>query len=120
MITLYIENVMPGGYGVAKPWYYIFTKDFWQNINQNYEQFDDHRSVSEQTNLSHSNSCHSNFESEPMNKPIGIEIHQLSKKFTTDKAAVNKLSLNIYDNQITSLLGKQIGSFASSFPFNCN
>lgn len=107
LITLYVENVLPGGYGVAKPWYFIFTKDFWQQIYQNYEQFDDHRSVSEHTNLSHSNShsSHSNFESEPMNKPIGIEIHQLTKKFKSDKAAVNKLTLNIYDNQISKLFG---------------
>lgn len=106
LITLYVENVFVGGYGVAKPWYFIFTKDFWKKITQNYEKFDDHRSVSEHINLSHSHLSHSNFESEPMNKPIGIEIHHLTKKFMDDKAAVNRLSLNIYDNQITSLLGQ--------------
>lgn len=106
MITLYVENVLPGGYGVAKPWYFIFTKEFWQGLRSNYQQFDDHRTISEHSNLAHSQSAHTNFESEPMNRPIGIEIHNLTKKFTTDKAAVNQLYLNIYDNQITTLLGQ--------------
>lgn len=106
MITLYVENVLPGGYGVAKPWYFIFTKEFWQGLRSNYQHFEDHRTISEHSNLAHSQSGLSNFESEPMNRPIGIEIHNLTKKFTSDKAAVNQLYLNIYDNQITTLLGQ--------------
>lgn len=107
-ITLYVENVLPGGYGVAKPWYYIFTKEFWQQFGS-YQKFEDQNSGCEQHEFTHSTSSNSegsNFESEPMNKPIGIEIRNLSKSFTKDKMAVNKLSLNIYDNQITCLLGQ--------------
>lgn len=105
MITLYVENVLPGGYGVAKPWYFVFTKEFWQGL-KNYQQFEDHRTISEHSNLTNSQSAHSNFESEPIDRPIGIQIQNLTKKFTSDKAAVNQLYLNIYDNQITTLLGQ--------------
>lgn len=105
-ITLYVENVLPGGYGVAKPWYFIFTKEFWQSLGS-YQKFEDQNSGCEQYEFTHSNASDgSNFESEPMNKPIGIEIRNLSKQFSTDKMAVNNLSLNIYDNQITCMLGQ--------------
>lgn len=101
-ITLYLENVMPGGYGVSKPWYFIFTTEFWRDARQ-YNRFED--SEIESYEFPRSNSNKMNFESEPMNKPIGMEIRNLTKKFTKDKAAVNGLCLNIYDNQITCLLG---------------
>lgn len=104
-VALYVENVLPGGYGVSKPWYFIFTADFWRNFN-NYQPFEDHRSDAEQCEFTYSNVDKSNFESEPMNKSVGIEIRNLTKKFTSDKAAVNNLSINIYSNQITCLLGQ--------------
>lgn len=104
-ITLYLENVLPGSYGVSKPWYFLCTKDFWRNFN-NYQQFDNNRCDFESYEFSHSNRNNSNFESEPMNKTVGIEIRNLTKKFTSDKAAVSNLSMNIYNNQITCLLGQ--------------
>lgn len=104
-VALYVENVLPGGYGVAKPWYFICTKDFWQSFN-NYQQFNDHQAETESFEFAEANINKSNFESEPMNKSIGIEIRNLTKRFSSDKAAVSNLSLNIYNNQITCLLGQ--------------
>lgn len=89
LLALYLENILPGAYGVTKPAWYLFTKDFWQR-NKTYEQFSNDLSRSEQTTTSMQNE---NFESEPTNKPIGIKIQNLTKKFTSDKAAVNNLSL---------------------------
>lgn len=107
-ITLYLENVLPGGYGVAKPWYFICTKNFWKS--NSYQQFDrliDQQDLdTESFEFSESNGNKLNFESEPMNKTVGIEIRNLTKKFSNAKAAVNNLSLNIYNNQITCLLGQ--------------
>jgi ATP-binding cassette, subfamily A (ABC1), member 3 len=31
LITLYVEKVFPGDYGVAEPWYFPFTQKFWCN-----------------------------------------------------------------------------------------
>lgn len=102
ILTLYLENVLPSGYGVTKPWYFIFTKEFWQS-SEKYKHVDDHHSMNEHSNPVQS---HTNFESEPTNRQIGIKIQNLTKKFTSDKAAVNQLNLNIYNGQITTLLGQ--------------
>lgn len=104
-VTLYVESVLPGGYGVAKPWYFVFTKDFWKSFN-NYQQFNDNLNEIESYEFDEANTNKTNFESEPKNKSIGIEIRNLTKKFSNDKAAVNNLSLNIYNDQITCLLGQ--------------
>lgn len=89
LLALYLENVLPGAYGVAKPAWYLFTKDFWKG-KKTYEQFSNDLSASEQTIAPTSNE---NFESEPTDRPVGIRIQNLTKKFTSDKAAVNNLSL---------------------------
>ncbi len=39
-----------------------------------------------------------------MNIPIGITVQNLTKRFK-EKTAVNDLSLNFYEGQITALLG---------------
>lgn len=103
LATVYAENVLPGN-GVAKPWYFLCTKNFWHNIN-NYERFTNPNLNDAYELSSHSNRNEANFENEPINEEIGIEIRNLSKKFEVYKAVVNSLSLNIYKNQITSLLG---------------
>lgn len=102
LITVYMENVMPGAYGVAKPWYFMFTKKFWLNSNtyqvfdeQNFNEFD----------LIQSSVGRANFESEPNNRSIGIEARNLTKKFVNDTAVVSNLNLNVYYDQITCLLG---------------
>lgn len=48
--------------------------------------------------------ANANFENEPKDKKIGIKIKNLYKKFGS-KYAVNGLSLNMYEDQITALLG---------------
>ena len=29
ILGLYLENVLPGDYGVRKPWYFCFTTSYW-------------------------------------------------------------------------------------------
>lgn len=29
LIALYLEQVMPGPFGMPKPWYFLFQKSFW-------------------------------------------------------------------------------------------
>ena len=45
------------------------------------------------------------FEQEPLSLPVGVSIQNLTKKYTDSKLAVDNLSINFYENQITSFLG---------------
>ena len=45
------------------------------------------------------------FEQEPLNLRVGVSIHNLTKKYSDSKLAVDNLSINFYENQITSFLG---------------
>lgn len=93
LITVYMENVFPGEYGVAKPWYFIFTKKFWLNLNR-YEKFTEQNQGNDQFELAHSTVDQANFEQEPTNEPIGIEIKNLTKKYLSDTAVLDNLTLN--------------------------
>lgn len=46
-----------------------------------------------------------NFEEEPTDLPLGISIRNLTKIYPGKKLALNQLSLNFYEGQITSFLG---------------
>lgn len=91
--------MFPGKYGVAKPWNFLykkirrlyFSKREKPQIKHELQNFDEDKLY---------------FESEPTNVRVGIEIHNMTKKFTKDKISVNDLTLNIYENQITCLLGQ--------------
>ncbi|XP_023309746.1 ATP-binding cassette sub-family A member 3-like [Anoplophora glabripennis] len=86
-IAIYVEAVFPGEYGVPKPWYFLCTCSYWHlhklGNRANTGEF---------------------FESEPQNLAVGIQIRNLRKVFRK-KAAVEDLFLNMYENQITVLLG---------------
>lgn len=45
------------------------------------------------------------YESEPVGIPVGVQIRHLTKKFGKGKLAVDDLCLNLYEGQITVLLG---------------
>lgn len=100
LLTLYVENVFPGRYGVAKRWNFIFKRAFWLGDSKSPEE------SSELQNFDLNTTYELNFESEPRDMKVGIEIRNITKRFTSDKAAVDNLSLNIYENQITCLLGQ--------------
>lgn len=58
-------------------------------------------------------SLNENCEDEPEGLPLGISIQKISKKFTTgylprrrkETLAINDLSINFYEGQITAFLG---------------
>lgn len=45
------------------------------------------------------------FEAPPTDLKIGLQIHDLRKVFNGNLVAVDKVNLDIYENQITALLG---------------
>ncbi|KAL4693465.1 hypothetical protein H8957_002629 [Semnopithecus entellus] len=99
VVAWYIEAVFPGSYGVPKPWNFFLQRSYWfvespekkTEVSQFYEQMQSKY-----------------FEAEPTDLIAGIQIKHLCKVFqghNTTKVAVNDLSLNLYEGQITVLLG---------------
>ncbi|XP_066151152.1 phospholipid-transporting ATPase ABCA3-like [Euwallacea fornicatus] len=95
IIALYVEAVFPGEYGVPQKWYYPFTSTYWcGKVVLN----DDEKYDAPTENLGEF------FENEPQQLNLGIKVKNLKKVFGK-KTAVNGLSMNIYEDQITVLLG---------------
>ncbi|XP_055389657.1 phospholipid-transporting ATPase ABCA3-like isoform X2 [Condylostylus longicornis] len=97
LVTLYIEQIFPGAYGVPKKWYFIFTRQFW--FGNQYKGVEDMSSTDYQKRFDPKA-----FEVEPTNKKVGLGIKNLRKTFD-DKVAVSGLTMNLYEDEITVLLG---------------
>ncbi|XP_053689710.1 phospholipid-transporting ATPase ABCA3-like [Sabethes cyaneus] len=94
-IALYFEQIMPGEFGVAKPWYFLFKKEYWKSNKVE----DVHQNGIEAPPMD------SKFiEQDPPMKHAGVLIKRLRKVYG-NKVAVEGLDLNMYEDQITVLLG---------------
>eukprot|EP00043_Microstomoeca_roanoka_P008399 m.80908 g.80908 ORF g.80908 m.80908 type:complete len:1735 (+) comp14227_c0_seq1:159-5363(+) len=95
LLTWYIEAVFPGEYGIPLPWYFPFTASYWCGASM--PESDRLRGDDARTNPN-------NFEAEPEGLHAGVRIQKLRKVFGT-KVAVANTSLNMFEGQITALLG---------------
>ncbi|XP_037937451.1 ATP-binding cassette sub-family A member 3 isoform X2 [Teleopsis dalmanni] len=96
-ICLYIEQIFPGDFGVPKKWNFPFTAKFWCGESE-YIGVED---------IPNSDIIRKNpdaFEAEPTGKYIGLQVKNLKKKYG-DKMVVKGLSVNMYEDEITVLLG---------------
>ncbi|XP_047388904.1 LOW QUALITY PROTEIN: phospholipid-transporting ATPase ABCA3-like [Sciurus carolinensis] len=96
LVTWYVETVFPGQCGVPQPWYFFLLRSYWfgkPRIKEEKENVEEWRNTEKHL-----------FEAEPINLVAGIQIKHLHKEFN-GKAAVNDLSLNVYEGQVTILLG---------------
>lgn len=100
MITIYIEKVFPGDIGIPEPWYFpaLPTVRFIRR-QIGYKTLVNHDAMLQERRISGAD-----FEEEPTNLKVGVRISNLSKTFGS-KSAVSKLNLNIFEDQITVLLG---------------
>ncbi|XP_055935356.1 ATP-binding cassette sub-family A member 2-like isoform X2 [Argiope bruennichi] len=92
----YFDAVWPWQPGVPKPFYFFLMKSYWFGAEPEKEY-----------DIFKNESSSDFFEMEP-NMTIGVMVKNLSKEFRTglvSKLAVNNVSLNIYEGQITALLG---------------
>ncbi|OXA38045.1 ATP-binding cassette sub-family A member 3 [Folsomia candida] len=96
LLALYVEGVWPGDYGLPMPWYFPFTSWYWCGTPRGDETI-------AVTSVDTRQKYPQNFEKEPNGK-AGVQIKGLTKVFGP-KTAVNNLYLNMFDNQITALLG---------------
>ena len=131
ILTWYIENINPG-YGIPKPWYFMFQYSYWFTDSNDLPagSLSDtkkgrlfRRVLSKKTaKLSFADSEQSKyirfpttrqhlFEAEPMSLNAGVQVKNLTKIYSNNKIAVNNLSINFFENQITSFLGKEFFNF---------
>ncbi|XP_055893939.1 phospholipid-transporting ATPase ABCA3-like isoform X2 [Biomphalaria glabrata] len=95
VLTWYLDNVFPGDFGVPKPPFFFFKKSYWGL----------HTHIHDMAHLDKTVELDSKFyEDEPANLNAGVRIVNLRKEFG-DKVSVRDLCLNMYEGQITVLLG---------------
>uniref|UniRef100_A0ABM5F6R9 ATP-binding cassette sub-family A member 2 isoform X2 n=1 Tax=Pogona vitticeps TaxID=103695 RepID=A0ABM5F6R9_9SAUR len=117
VLTWYIEAVHPGMYGLPRPWYFPLQKSYWlgNGRTETWEwtwpwsrtarlsvMEEDQACAMENRRLEESRGI----EEEPSHLPLVVCVDKLTKIYKTDKKmALNKLSLNLYENQVVSFLG---------------
>lgn len=100
LLMIYIERVFPGDIGIPETWYFPIMPCFnFLRRMIGYNELVNHDEMLQERRVSDDN-----FEEEPNDRNVGIRISNLSKSFGS-KLAVNKLNLNMYEGQITVLLG---------------
>lgn len=104
LLMLYIDQICPGEYGVPKKWSFPFKACLTVFRRNKIDNEDDYSSINSDA-FREVQKCTENFEEEPDEITVGIQICNLSKQFGT-KMAVNRLNLNMYQGQITALLGQ--------------
>ncbi|XP_017444478.1 ATP-binding cassette, sub-family A (ABC1), member 15 isoform X1 [Rattus norvegicus] len=99
LVAWYIEAVFPGEYGVPKPWNFFLMHSYW--FGESRQQKPEITQFCKRVESKY-------FEVEPTDLTAGIQIKHLHKVFQENnitKVAINDLSLNVYEGQITVLLG---------------
>ncbi|XP_066238945.1 phospholipid-transporting ATPase ABCA3 [Saccopteryx leptura] len=102
LVTWYVEAIFPGQFGVPQPWYFFIMPSYWCGhprtvLGKEEEDHDPEKALKTEY-----------FEAEPEDLVAGIKIKHISKVFRVGnkgKAAVRDLNLNLYEGQITVLLG---------------
>lgn len=96
MITLYLEKIFPGDFGVPEKWYFPIKMLMRQNKDPEVEHVKPKVQRSSNSNY---------IEAYPERKNAGIQMKTLRKVYGNKKVAVEGLNLNMFDDEITVLLG---------------
>jgi ATP-binding cassette subfamily A (ABC1) protein 3 len=104
-IGYYLQNVLSHEYGVRRKWNFLCTKSFWVKAKKNKLKLE---SITEKL-LTKANTG-DDFEDESayqekLSDGDCLKIENLKKEFDDGKVAVDRLSLNLYKNEIFALLG---------------
>uniref|UniRef100_A0AAY4BFC7 ABC transporter domain-containing protein n=1 Tax=Denticeps clupeoides TaxID=299321 RepID=A0AAY4BFC7_9TELE len=103
LVAWYVEAVFPGEYGVPLPWYFFLLPSYWCGtprvamLKEKEEEEDSEKAMKSEF-----------FEEEPSGLVSGVKIKHLAKVFrmgSKSKEAVRDLTLNMFEGQITVLLG---------------
>ncbi|XP_033946988.1 ATP-binding cassette sub-family A member 2 isoform X1 [Pseudochaenichthys georgianus] len=117
VLTWYIEAVHPGMYGLPRPWYFPLQRSYWSGSGR-VETWDwpwcgggaARLSVMEEDQACAMDQRRSEemrgIEEEPSHLSLVVCIDKLTKVYKTgSKLALDKLSLNLHENQVVSFLG---------------
>ncbi|KAL8576510.1 hypothetical protein ACOMHN_003068 [Nucella lapillus] len=97
--TWYIEAVFPGQYGIPRKWYFPVQHSYW--CGHSYKAVAD-----TDCDPADAYSDSENMEREPSGHKVGVAVRNLRKVYRTGKkVAVDGLTINFYEDQITSFLG---------------
>ncbi|CAF0869889.1 unnamed protein product [Rotaria sordida] len=111
LIGNYIRSVLPGKNALRKPFWYPCLPSTWcfckksnrhDGLNSTFRSQREHEPNPFTARMKQ---IDPNNEQEPTNLQVGISFENLSKQFGENKKAVENLSLKLYENQITALLG---------------
>ena len=103
ILMYYFENVLPGDHGIAKPWYFPISFLLRRHRKKVFTDIE-----LKSSNIKELNDTFVEDESIYSSYKIGIKIENINKSFKqlgVIKQAVKDLSLNIYEGQISVLLG---------------
>ncbi|KAM7287002.1 phospholipid-transporting ATPase ABCA3-like [Ixodes scapularis] len=92
VLVWYLDNVLPIGPGISKPVGYPFMKSYWFPGMTSVKAVD----KTDEEKL--------NFETEPKNQVVAIELLQVNKNYK-DTVAVSNCNMRVFEGQITVLLG---------------
>ncbi|XP_011513446.1 ATP-binding cassette sub-family A member 13 isoform X20 [Homo sapiens] len=104
----YLSNLIPGTFGLRKPWYFPFTASYWKSVGFLVEKRQYFLSSSLfffNENFDNKGSSLQNREGELEGSAPGVTLVSVTKEYEGHKAVVQDLSLTFYRDQITALLG---------------
>ncbi|XP_058455258.1 ATP-binding cassette sub-family A member 2 isoform X2 [Malaya genurostris] len=103
LLWFYISNVFPGKYGTPKKFLFLFERSYYQKSSNKINNSHDRSSLTEEDNNDNEKVMENGDHLEKV-----VKITKLNKTFKTSfgtRTAVKDLSLKIYKNRITALLG---------------
>ena len=107
----YLNNVFPHEYGLPKPWYFLFTKDFWCNSKKNFinkEKLELPDSDNIKINLLEEKNNKINGNNEKNNeieKNENLQVKNIVKIFGDGIRAIDGINLDFQKDEIFVLLG---------------
>ncbi|XP_010623196.1 ATP-binding cassette sub-family A member 13 [Fukomys damarensis] len=104
----YLSNLIPGAFGLRKPWYFPLTASYWKSMCGLVEK--QRQSLSSSLfffneDFGNKGSSQPNRGGELERGPLGVALVSVTKKYEGCKMAVQDLTLTFHRGQITALLG---------------
>lgn len=111
-IAWYLEGIWPGEFGVPQPWYFPFSAHYWcptartptSSLSVSADGYGQFAASGGSVSSAGAAGGGANFEPVPAGMTAGLELKNLRKVFNS-KVAVKDTTLDMYEGQVTALLG---------------
>nr|XP_031526947.1 ATP-binding cassette sub-family A member 13 [Vicugna pacos] len=98
----YLSNLIPGTFGLRKPWYFPFTASYWKSVcGLGVKR---QRTPTSDLFFVRENSDDSSLQTGE-GTPLGVTLASVTKEYERHRPAVRDLTLTFHGDQITALLG---------------